>query len=300
MKKVLVIGSAVVDVIMQLEHLPAKGEDVHVLEQQMQLGGCAYNVSDMVRHFQVPYIPFFPVGSGAYGAFVRDEFNLRGICTPIPPVEQPNGCCYCFVEEDGERTFASWHGAEYLFQPEWFSLLKTEEISCVYICGLEIEEATGGHIVDFLEKHPDLPVYFAPGPRLGRIDPQLMDRIFALKPILHLNEEEACTYTGRADVETAAARLHELTGNAVLITRGRCGALVYRGGQAVQIPGVQARQVDTNGAGDAHIGAVIACVCRGMSLVEAVRCANRVSALVVQYHGATLSDTAFADVLQEM
>ena len=39
MKKVLVIGSAVADVIIRLEdHLPVTGEDVHVLSQKMQLG----------------------------------------------------------------------------------------------------------------------------------------------------------------------------------------------------------------------------------------------------------------------
>ena len=58
MKKVLVIGSAVVDVVIHLPHLPEKSEDVHVTSQKMSLGGCAYNASDTIRHFKVPYIPF--------------------------------------------------------------------------------------------------------------------------------------------------------------------------------------------------------------------------------------------------
>ena len=64
MKKILVIGSAVVDVIVHLEdHVPVRGEDVHAVSQEMRMGGCAYNTSDTIRHFQVPYIPFFPIGS---------------------------------------------------------------------------------------------------------------------------------------------------------------------------------------------------------------------------------------------
>ena len=59
MKKALIIGSTVVDVIVNLvDSLPTTGEDVHVRSQHMSLGGCAYNVSDSVRHFQVPYILF--------------------------------------------------------------------------------------------------------------------------------------------------------------------------------------------------------------------------------------------------
>ena len=84
MKKVLVIGSAVVDVVIHLPHLPEKSEDVHVTSQKMSLGGCAYNASDTIRHFKVPYIPFFPVGTGAYGDFVRNALAERGIVSPVP------------------------------------------------------------------------------------------------------------------------------------------------------------------------------------------------------------------------
>ena len=96
MKNVLVIGSTVVDVIIQIDHLPSAQEDVHVQHQHMSLGGCAYNVSDMIRHFSVPYTLFSPVGTGAYGDFVRTQLTRRGVATPIPAPAQENGCCYCY------------------------------------------------------------------------------------------------------------------------------------------------------------------------------------------------------------
>ena len=76
-----------------------------------------------------------------------------------------NGCCYCFVESGGERTFIVDHGAEYLFQPEWFDLLDPADYSCVYVCGLEVEEPTGVNLISWLEKNPGLPICYAPGPR---------------------------------------------------------------------------------------------------------------------------------------
>lgn len=83
MKKALIIGSTVVDVIVNLvDSLPRTGEDVHVRSQHMSLGGCAYNVSDSVRHFQVPYILFSPVGTGVYGYFVREELKKKE--SPVP------------------------------------------------------------------------------------------------------------------------------------------------------------------------------------------------------------------------
>lgn len=61
MKKVLIIGSTVVDIIVNLvDSLPKTGEDVHIRSQHMSLGGCAYNVSDSVRHSRFP-ISSFPL-----------------------------------------------------------------------------------------------------------------------------------------------------------------------------------------------------------------------------------------------
>ena len=204
MKHVLVIGSTVTDVIIHVDHLPKTSEDVHVIRQTMSLGGCAYNVSDMIRLFQIPYILFSPVGKGTYGHYVREALAEKGIISPIPTPEQENGCCYCFVEASGERTFVCHRGAEYRFRPEWFEQLDTDTIDSVYICGLEIEEPTGTHIVRFLEEHPALQVYFAPGPRILVLSQEILARIFALSPILHLNETEALEYTRKSTIEEAA------------------------------------------------------------------------------------------------
>ncbi len=293
MKQVLVIGSTVVDVIIKLPHLPKTSEDVHVLGQTMSLGGCAYNTSDTIRHFGVPCILFSPVGTGTYGHYVREELKKRGIQSPIPTPLQENGCCYCFVENTGERTFASYHGAEYLFYPEWFDLLDADSIDSVYICGLEIEETTGPNIVQYLEQHPSYRIFFAPGPRIQVISQELLDRIFALSPILHLNETEVLEYTGEPTIAQAARALFAKTQNTVIVTLGEKGAYYDTGREAAYIPGVKARQIDTIGAGDSHIGAVIARLQQGASIEEAIAAANRVSAAVVETSGALLSKEAF-------
>ena len=197
MGKILVIGSAVADVIIRLEdHLPVKGEDVHVLSQEMRPGGCAFNVYNMIRRFDKDVIPFFPVGTGPYADFMEKAMKDLDIVSAAPHAGEPNGCCYCFIEADGERTFIVYHGAEYRFRKEWFDALDTSGIDMCYICGLEIEEETGGVIVDFLEKNPQIRIVFAPGPRIGKIDRSLLQRIFALHSVLHLNETETAACAG--------------------------------------------------------------------------------------------------------
>lgn len=293
MKKILVIGSTVADIIINVDYLPTTTQDVHLKSQSMSLGGCAHNVSDMIRHFDAPYILFSPVGTGIYGAFVRKELAKKGIVSPMPTPDQANGCCYCFVEESGERTFIVDHGAEYLFYKEWFDQLDPEELNCVYICGLEIEDKTGSTVVDFLEKS-GLPIYFAPGPRIHMIGADLMERIFALHPILHLNEDEVCRYTGKDTIEEAVAALHERTGNTLIVTNGANGAYYFDESGLHHVAGVPAEKVvDTIGAGDSHCGASIACLAKGMSMDEAISKANVAAAAVVGTKGALLSDEDF-------
>lgn len=293
MKQILVIGSTVVDVIINLHHLPSTGEDVHVLKQCMSLGGCAYNTSHIIRHLNIPCILFSPVGTGVYGNYVRSHLAQKGIVSPIPTPDSDNGCCYCIVEHTGERTFISHHGAEYLFQKQWFELIDVNKISSIYLCGLEIEESTGMVIIDWLAQHRGPDLYFAPGPRINKIEPKKMELILSLSPVLHLNKSEALEYSGQDTVQSAAAWLFSHTGSTVIVTLGGQGAYIYASECKTLVPGITAKQVDTIGAGDSHIGAVMAYRAMGKSWPEAVAKANRISAAVVETHGALLPDSWF-------
>lgn len=293
MKKVLVIGSTVVDVIISLSHLPKTGEDINIDKQTLSLGGCAYNVSDAIRHLGVPYILFSPTGTGIYADYIRKALAEKGISSPIPTPDEENGCCYCLVEHSGERTFICNRGTEYHFRPEWFQHLDDGTIDTVYVCGLEMEEADNLCILDYLEKHPEYTVYFAPGPHINHLSTECISRLFMLHPVLHLNEAEATAYTKMPSVETAARVLYDKTKNAVIVTLGDKGAYYDSGMETGYVPGEKANQIDAIGAGDSHIGSVIACLKQGMPLREAITQANRIAAAVVEHSGAQLPDEVF-------
>ena len=298
MKKIFVIGSTVVDMIINVDHLPTTKADIHISSQTASMGGCAYNVSDTIRNFGTPNVLFSPVGSGIYGDFVRNGLRKKGLISPIPPVNMDNGCCYCFVEESGERTFVSYHGAEYLIQSRWLEEIDVEDVHSVYICGLEIEETTGENIVKWLEKHPQLPVFFAPGPRIMRIEPALLNRLYKLNPIMHLNDDEIKEYFATEDVESAMYKMYELTQNTVIVTLGSKGAAWYDGIAVQNAPAVKVETVvDTIGAGDSHVGAVMAGLYNGKTMAQAITDANKVAAAVVGVKGALLTQEEFDAVM---
>ncbi|MDL2205681.1 PfkB family carbohydrate kinase [Eubacteriales bacterium OttesenSCG-928-N13] len=295
-KKALIMGSTVADIIINLNQLPGTAEDVHVISQRTQLGGCAFNVSDIFRHADAPHLLFSPVGSGIYGDFVRDEMNRRGIERVIPDQVEENGCCYCFVESGGERTFISHRGAEYRFKTEFFDRIDPSEYGCAYVCGLEIEEPESLSMIHFLQENPKIRVYFAPGPRIMKLPAERMAALFAMGPVLHLNEREAHEYTG-LPMESAALWLQHKTGADVVITLGARGAYCLpEQGEGQLVPPSSVTVVDTIGAGDAHIGALMAYRENGRALVEATSIANRVAGLVVSRRGALIDKADFDEL----
>lgn len=291
--KTLVFGSTVVDVVIKIPSLPTTAQDVNIISQHHQLGGCAYNVAHILQLAHVPHQLCSPVGCGVYGDFVARSLEERNIPIFARLQDTANGCCYCLVEPSGERTFLSHHGAEYLFRREWFTQQVLEEADSIYICGLELEEETSPDLVAFLEEQGQLQIFFAPGPRITTIRKDFLDRIFSLSPILHLNEQEACSFTGAKSLQDALFQLHEKTGNDVIVTQGAEGASFIHQEKIHFVPSNKTRVVDTIGAGDAHIGTIIAGLHLGMELSQALEIANSVSAAVVSVAGASLSKEAF-------
>jgi sugar/nucleoside kinase (ribokinase family) len=294
MKPALIIGSTCVDVIINLDHLPRTEENLHPTSQTMALGGCAYNVASIMRLLHVPHTFISPVGTGAYGDFVENHMKKNRIPVTVRVPDQENGCCYCLVEATGERTFLSLHGAEYTFQKTWMDAYPASDYGWAYVCGLEIEEPTGIQLIEYLEEHRQLSVCYAPGPRGVSISPEKNSRMMGLHPLLHINEQEAFSLSGKKNYEDAAWALRQKTENTVIITLGARGAYcLEKSGKAYTVPSVPVTKIgDTIGAGDAHIGAILACLTMDRPLFQAVAYGNKVSAAVVSVHGASLPPDA--------
>ncbi len=290
MKPALIIGSTCVDIIIHLDHLPSTMENLHPTSQSMAIGGCAYNVAYMMRMLDAPHTFISPVGTGMYGNYVADRLAAAKVPIPVRIHDRDNGCCYCLVESSGERTFLSYHGVEYTFDESWMEPYENQSFGLTYICGLEVEEPTGDNLIGWLEKHRDLTVCYAPGPRGARIPQEKTDRLMALHPMLHINEPESLDLTGAPNYLSAAARLSERTKNTVIITLGAKGAYcLEKNGIAYHVPSLPVTRVeDTIGAGDAHAGTLLACLTNGVPMRQALSYANQVAGAVTTVSGASL------------
>jgi len=301
MKNVLVIGSTCVDVILRVDHLPRTEENIHPESQRFAIGGCAFNVANILGRAGADMTFITPVGRrGVFGPFVREALAPLGYATMIDLPEAQNGCCYCFVEKNGERTFASVHGAEYTFDPAWMKPYENKSFDYAYVCGLEVEEKTGEALVSWLETAKIGTLVYAPGPRGVRVKKDLTGRLYALRPVLHINSGEAKALSGLDDLDDALRALHAKTQNTVIATMGADGVRCIEDGRLYTVPGTPADHVvDTIGAGDSHAGATLLGLALGLPLEACLALANGVSAAVVQTDGATLSDEDFERVVTQ-
>ena len=289
MDQLLIMGSTCVDVIINIDRLPRTGEDLQPAGQTFAVGGCGWNVYRAARLSGDTPVFLSPVGTGVYGDMVAREFSARGVPILARSTED-NGCCYCLVEQSGERTFLSVRGAEYRITRDMLDALPGR-YDMAYICGMELQEPTAGEMLAWLETHRETAVFYAPGPQGVLLDKPRQDRILALKPVLHLSEGEARILSGEASPEAAAEALFRRTGNTVVVTLGGDGCLCRKSdGTLLHIPGVPTAVADTIGAGDTHAGMLLGCLHQGMALAPALERANRAAALVVARKGADVPE----------
>lgn len=97
-----------------------------------------------------------------------------------------------------------------------------------------------------------------------------LDRVLSHTHILLINESEANLYSGCAGLDDAAGFLRDRGPQTVIIKRGSKGAVIYSGGNPVQV-GVYPvpAMVDPTGAGDAFGGGFISGLANGDSMIEA-------------------------------
>lgn len=288
-KKVLVIGSAILDVILNLPSLPKSGEDVFAEQSETFIGGCAYNVANILKRYEVDPALMIPVGNGSNGKRIYDQLVEDGLSPMITGNQEDNGWCLSIVEEGGERTFITVQGLENHWQPAWFDHVRVEEYGTIYLSGYSFEGRSASVVLEGLKgKSKNAKIIFDPSPRASYLDKDQLQALFQLNTIVHCNLSELAALTGTNDIKEGICKLNQLTHEPVIVTMGGDGTFYFTEdgfGDSNQAP---VTPVDTIGAGDAHTGGFIAGLVSGKSIEEACQLGDTIAREVVQVRGGKL------------
>ncbi|MER8863263.1 PfkB family carbohydrate kinase [Mesorhizobium sp. M0751] len=291
------VGSAVVDYVYRIDALPAPGTE-KTASSYARVAGGGFNMMVAASRTGMKVVFGGQLGSGPNGDFLRSAFNAEGISTLTPPSPMmDSGHCVAMISSDAERTFVSWPGAESVLSLDMLAPVVVAADDWVFTSGYTLSyPKSHDALTDWIEALPaDTPLVLDPTPVITDIPRPILSRILARTTWLSCNTTEAAAIAGPGAVETLASRLlsdHSPKAIGVVIRAGAKGCHVrLADGSAQTIAGFEVDAIDTNGAGDTHIGAFVSALARGVSPFEAARYANAAAAISVTRHGGSSAPT---------
>ena len=289
---VLVIGSAFVDMVINVQEMPQAGADIEGDYRCTTVGGCSFNVADVLNKLHLPFDSYMPVGEGHFANIITEALIDRGYPIYRETDNGDNGWCLSLADASGERTFISMFCIERRMKPNWYEQFDMTRYDYFYVSGYQADGDTGRVILEGLaRKRPDATIVFDPGPRVHFLPRERMEAFYRLGCLITINAAEALFMTNTQRVEDAALRIHDMTGREVVVTDGGRGAVVVDTHGVRRIAGYPVAVVDTIGSGDAHTGGIIAGLMCNLSIDESVLLANRVASVVTGREGGATAPT---------
>ncbi|TPN78483.1 ribokinase [Mesorhizobium sp. CU2] len=287
------VGSAVVDYVYRIDALPAPGAE-KTASAYARVAGGGFNMMVAARRTGMKVVFGGQLGTGPDGDFLRAAFAAEGIETLTPPSAiMDSGNCVAMISGDAERTFVSWPGAESRLTLDMMKPVQVVPGDWVFTSGYTLSyPGSRDALTGWIEALPvGIPFVFDPTPVIADIPRPILDRVLACTTWLSCNTDEAAAIAGSGDAQTVAVRLledHCPQAAGVVIRAGARGCLVRLADGGIRtVPGFEVEAVDTNGAGDTHIGAFVSGLSRGMRACDAARYANAAAALSVTRHGGS-------------
>ncbi|GAA1456595.1 PfkB family carbohydrate kinase [Nocardiopsis exhalans] len=289
------VGPVIIDVAMTVGALPEQGGGTFASTARTLPGG-GFNVIAAAARAGMEVVYGGAHGTGPHGDLVRSALRAEGVRVAHRPRPEDTGFCVALVDASAERTFITHLGAEMDLPLSDLRALRPEPGDLVYTVGYSLLPGPrADELVTWIGELPEgVRLVLDPAPVAGDIPAQTLSRVLARTDVLSLSAAEAVTVTGTGALEEAAALLAERVRPAgvVVLRDGAEGCLVATRGTAPRrVPGFAVRAVDTNGAGDAHVGVFTAALAAGLSPVAAARRANAAAAVAVTRPGPAASPT---------
>lgn len=291
MKKIIVIGSSNVDMVVRTSHLPAPGETILGGEFFMNQGGKGANQAVAIKRLGGNLIFMAKLGNDVLGRQSVGYFKKEGIDTRYIALDEDSasGVALICVDDHAENSIVVASGANMLLNEQ--DVDKMLEEMCegdILLMQLEIPLQT----VEYAARKAfgkGVKVVLNPAPARS-LPKELFRHLYMVTP----NRIEAEMLTGikianDADVEKVAEEICAMGVKNVIITLGSKGCLIREEGVSYRIDAFKVEPVDTTAAGDTFNGALCVGLSEGMDLKQAAVMASKASSIAVTRMGAQSS-----------
>ncbi len=298
--RIIHTGQALVDATAMIPALPRRGQNVMAAGWSQEAGG-AVNILAAAARSGASSVHAGAIGTGPNGDLVREALEAEGVAWCAPAVEDADtALCVVLVEPSAERTFVTTLGAERQLSLPGLeaSAPAPGDLVCVTGYSLAVPSTRDPLLAWLPTLASGVEVVLDPGAVFETLPAELQERVLALTTVWTSNQEEATALTGLDGMAEAADAVAALLppGAVAIVRDGPEGCAVRAEGRTDVVVGYPQEPVDTNGAGDAHTGVLLAERAAGTGWVEACRRANVAGAIKVTRRGpATAPNRAEID-----
>lgn len=276
MRRVFVLGNATLDVVQGVPVLPAPGETLLCDTIERCAGGKGLNQAVAAARAGAPTVLIAPVGDDPEGGFLRETLaREEGLVARWLPSPFATDLSSIWVARDGENMIVS-SAASALSMSSAAAAQALDDLGAqdVLLVQGNLSRSTTGDALDLARRRGattllnTAPIAWDMNALVERVD------------LVIANEIEAAQLSLTSSRAPSAA---------LLVTRGSAGAVLSRGGGAVNLRAPEVEAVDTSGAGDVTAGTLAAFLARGFAIEEAVAIAIAAASLSVTRRGTTSS-----------
>lgn len=286
---IVVFGSLNADLVFRATHLPRPGETVISRSFAVGAGGKGLNqavAAARAQHGGAAPVRFAgALGNDQFAGLLKETLSAAGIdINALVCVDQPSGCAGIVVDDEGENAIVVASGANATahanqIPADWL----TPETTLVLQMETPVAEITA---LLYRAKHAGARSVLNLAPAL-----RLPEEALRAVSLLVVNEIELAMVAAQLHLpndapEPAARSVAKRLGVHLVVSLGPEGAFAVAGPLAWRIGVLPITPVDSTGAGDAFVGALVVALDEGRTLPDALRFASVAGGLTCLKPGA--------------
>lgn len=288
MSGVVVFGSLNMDLAIESDRMPQKGETIPGRDFIVNPGGKGANQAVAAAKAGVPTRMIGAVGEDLFGDRLLAELAGHGVdCAGVARAAGVETGVAVILRSGGDNRIVLSAGANGAIAPgdAEAALERLAAPGDVFVTQMECDAAaTEAAIRRARALGLYVMVNVAPPRELPR-------ELWSCVDLVCVNETECAAVTGvlpegEDDLPRALEAICALGPAAAVITLGERGSVALADGVVTRVAAVPVKAVDTTAAGDTYLGYLAAARVRGASLPEAMRTAARAAALTATRVGA--------------
>lgn len=289
--RIVVLGDATIDLVLEVPGLPGPGEDALATRQSLGLGGSAANTAVMLRHLGATVSLACSVGLDAFGDAAVESLAAEGIEIDgiARDVTEPTSINVVAVTADAERTMLAYRGASACLRPDALDERAISSADALHVSAYAFlaspQRDAARRALELAQESGVLTTIDIAVPAAESAGDELRRAIRGLG-LLVTGLPEAERITGDRGEDACVAALLEAGVQRVALKRGAAGALVATSDTRIEVPGFRVDVVDSTGAGDAFAAGILHGLLVGASLEDAGRLGNACGAAAVTRRGA--------------